>query len=415
MRNPLLATIAALVACATITSAATAQAIHLPPVYRVTLTSDTVVMRIELIARDTQRFGTASTVNVHDGNLVINTPGRASEVISLGNRTIGDLVNTLQLNHEAELRVSSNYPLYHARVLSGNDSIQALSKGIEFTASAEAPVVALGFGVVLSMTDQAASEASGLLSQTGFQLDLVGVHQLFRGARGRAKLLSLPAVYLQARLGLSADQPLEVDKQTEASPGPDAAGQFEEALEQADLVALTGQVDLVWPLHQRPTHTELSLSFGYGVSWARPEPFVFPRIPVADSLAAAEGLFDVTRQEEVQQFLNQALPLRDYSGTVLIRFRNGDRPIFYLGAGGVVKDILRRGISFTRDAPGALPHPLSLQHLRETPDDLFWRAMFGARIAGLLDVRVDAIGPIGERDSAPLLRIVLGRDFPLIR
>ena len=48
-----------------------------------------------------------------------------------------------------------------------------------------------------------------------------------------------------------------------------------------------------------------------------------------------------------------------------------------------------------------------------TPDRVFWRVIVGVRLAGLADVRADAVGPLGGRYGEPLLCLVLAREFPL--
>jgi hypothetical protein len=60
------------------------------------------------------------------------------------------------------------------------------------------------------------------------------------------------------------------------------------------------------------------------------------------------------------------------------------------------------------------PQTFSLDADFLTPRVRFWQVMFGWRMAGLLDLRVDAAGPVGDRNNGePLLRIVIGRSFPV--
>ena len=55
------------------------------------------------------------------------------------------------------------------------------------------------------------------------------------------------------------------------------------------------------------------------------------------------------------------------------------------------------------------------------PDDIqvprmdvtVWRAVMGTRLAGVIDLRVDASGSIGVERVKPLLRVLIARGFPV--
>jgi hypothetical protein len=58
----------------------------------------------------------------------------------------------------------------------------------------------------------------------------------------------------------------------------------------------------------------------------------------------------------------------------------------------------------------------SLKARIDTPTENMWRAVFGLQIPRVLDIRVDASGPIGNRENRDAqLRIVIGRAFPITR
>jgi hypothetical protein len=312
------------------------------------------------------------------------------------------------------------YPLHSSRHIKG----EAQPRGIPFIAKASSgePAVALGFGVVFAMDAQDGEEADGLLGQSGFQLDLTGIHQL-RGPSqlrpGHAAAIPWPQVYIQARLGLNSDQSLNVvatdSTATPANQANDDTGtQFEDAVQQADQIALTVQPEVVFPIG--PGNAEISIVPEYGVTWTRLQPFVFPRIEVNGEPQSPENLFDEDLRLRALRVVNQTIPLTNYGTSIVFRFIADDRPLFYIGAGYLQKQVIHRGVTFRRASQGGAPDPNSLRGLSEGVSHGFWRGVFGARIPGVVDVRLDAVTPISrEAVGPPILRLVIGKDFPLVR
>ena len=77
------------------------------------------------------------------------------------------------------------------------------------------------------------------------------------------------------------------------------------------------------------------------------------------------------------------------------------------------REVARRDLSFTRDENGA-PNPSSLTGRIRADDQGFYRGLLGAQIAGIADVRIDAMLPV-NRNLESVLRIVLARSLDVSR
>jgi hypothetical protein len=349
----------------------------------------------------------------------------------------------------------SPYPLFPSSTL-GSLTAGSLSEGARVSPSQDRPEANIGFGVVLAMNDDADdNEGGGVLSQSGFQLDLAGRFQLSPArmfpkgkdpAGGQLVTVGLPTcptgtqpaqvanapveqqgkapevspmpkpkwdrkvgITFQTRLGLGANQQLNVAAQ-EAPEAGGAEGEIVSALEQASQVALTGQFDFVIPVAN--DRLDFIVSPIFGVNWTRLESFAFPSIRVGDSIASAEPYFNRELVRQTRSRLNRTLPLQETSVMTMLVFKREGQVAFYAGPGLMVKEGVARRIIFDQDST-AEPDNMSLRDSLETPTNTFWRAAFGVRVAGVLDVRVDASGPVAKRDQRPLLRVIIGRAFPI--
>lgn len=417
------------------------QAIHIPPAYRIVLPSDKPVLEIALPVdppAETIPLPEGTAVLVQDNQLILIVPQKGRDIIPFGNRTIGDVADALQAKYPSQLRVTAFYPLYPAHHIGDIENPDTITEThpVRILTSGGQPTVAIGFGIVFAMAnDDIQQNDGGLLSQTGFQLDLTGVHQFIgprntssthsqtgeqqEPQRGSSRPWIIPQLYLQARLGLNADQSLNVVT-TDSLPNDDddTGTQFQDAVEQADQIALTGQLEAVYRF--RGGKAEFSLVPEYGVTWTRVQEFQFPLITVNrdsvdEALVDVSEVFDERLVARASERLNQTIPLTNYGASVVLRFISGGRPVFYVGGGYLHRQVIHRGIRYRRLSTTREPDPNSL-----TPDvdAIFhghWRGMFGARIPGVIDVRVDAVTPISGEVGVPLLRLVLAKDFPLVR
>lgn len=389
---------------------AVAQVFHLPPVHRPILPkSDTV-----LLVRPVGTPLTGAALSVDDERLVLTFPNRAPHVITLANREIRDVVNELLAEYGDSITVATRYPLYSTRYLKPMQQDSLDTAGVSVLANPDQPELNIGFGVVFGLADGGPDEGDkGLLSTTGFQLDLAGSYQV--SGPGERQPDSSPqdgyfAVYVQPRFGLAANQQLQVSDNEGAMSATE--GQLQDAIEQADQIALGIQADVVLPVAPR---LDFVVSPLYTISWTWLADPGFPDIVVAGELKRVEDLFDSTLVVRARRALRQPLPLSEFGVQGVFHFRRNDRPHFYVGGGVMKREVPIPRVSFRREHPDSIPDPLSLRGALDPDYRRVWRAFFGARLAGVLDVRVDAAGPVGPRNSSPLLKVMLGRAFPTSR
>jgi hypothetical protein len=383
------------------------QASHLSPAYQKRLPSATELLAITRKAGGSLPTGTS--VLVVGNQLIFEVPGKGRDIIPLSGRTVGEVADAIQSKYSSDLVVAAKYPMHSAELIGEVAEPSALP----FTAIVKpsAPIAALGFGVMFAMADDDNSNSDGLLAQNGFQLDLTGVHQF----SGPTSAFYLPQLYVQARLGLTSDQSLNVVRDTTASTnptGPETGAQFEAAVQQADQIAITAQTELVYPLGN--TSVEFAAVPEYGVMWTRLEPIDLPLIVTSSGTVSSAEVFGEDLSSAVLARVNQTIPLTNYGLTSFLRFLRDDRVLFYLGAGYMQKQVIHRGISFRRDPTTREPITDSLRGHSEGVYHGHWRGAFGARIPGIIDVRVDASTPLSvDEVGPPILRLILGKTFPI--
>jgi hypothetical protein len=397
-----------------------AQIMHLPPVHRRTLPAKEPVMVIR-VAKDEYKN---VIVSVDDDQVTIQL-GAVTSTVPLGNRQIRDVMNQIAVDTKDGLGITSNYPLYPASYAGSRPAktLAAIGDTAMLVANADEPDLRIGFGLVMALAEPNPDQTDGgILTQAGFQLDVVGTHQMVgpppRGAKGWA--LAMPLVYTQWRLGLNADQQIQVDKDPETGVAPNAETQFQTALQQADQVAVSGQMDLEFP--NVVGRLALVVTPSIGLSWTRLQAPSLPSITVGTERKAAADLF--TADEILRARTNQVRiqPLREVGLMGTLQYRRRGVPAYYVGAGYMRRELARPTLSFRRQPPPAgspagtppgAPIQGTLTGGLNRVEAPIWRATMGTRLAGVLDVRLDASGSWGTQRTEPLLRLLLARAFPI--
>jgi hypothetical protein len=150
-----------------------------------------------------------------------------------------------------------------------------LGGGVSLTANPFNPAVKLGFALVMSPGDGDSDETEGLLSQTGFQLDLIGQTQVYRREYQDNKRSWLkPDINLQGRFGLFGNQQLSVSTEAPPNASNPTEDQFQSALRQADQIALSADLPFVWQSDKRPIGFAITPT--YAITWNKLRRFSFP-------------------------------------------------------------------------------------------------------------------------------------------
>ena len=396
---------------------ATAQVIHLPPAHRRVLPPNTPVLTIV----PNGNLGDA-TISVDADQVFIQRVDGVNFTVALGDRLIRDVMNQLVAElQQANVTVRSRFPMYPASYI-GSKAAEVVPAGDEFVvlANADEPDIRIGFGLVMGLAAADPDKtAAGILTQEGFQLDVVGSHQMVGPSRtdaGKWRALA-PVVYTQWRLGVNTDQQVQLESSAKPSAGSVTSQQFEQALAQADQVAVSGQADIQWTNATKRFGVVLTPS--YAIQWTRLQPPPLPRVLVGDGFKDAGDVFSAAAVKRTRTDLLRVQPLSELGLMGVLQFLRRDSPAFYVGAGVMSREILVPRVSFER-APPATP---SMQPGDPIPESVrgslareaipVWRATMGAKLAGVLDLRLDASGSIGRQRTDPLLRILLARAFPV--
>ena len=162
-------------------------------------------------------------------------------------------------------------------------------------------------------------------------------------------------------------------------------------------------------------NVDFSFTPTYGVNWTRLQPFTFPDITVGNTTQTAVVTFGPTKVAEVQRTLDRSLPISEFGFIGSLVFHDDGDPLFYIGGGWSSQEEITRETTFERTTMSGIPIASSLGAVINAEYQEVWRLIAGWRILGVLDLRLDASGPIGGRDRDPVLRVLIGRDFPLTR
>ncbi len=413
-----------LVAALLVPTDALAQAVHLAPPHKVTIDADAPLLSFQ--ALDPSYEGT--TLSIQDGRVILRVPGKPSEVIPIEDRSIREIEEAIRSRHPGMLDVRSTHSFRSASFLQELDTPLSISGSALSVVEPRdnLPEVFVGFGLLLSLGPPASNESqSSLLNQGGFQLDVGGFHRLIdyqsRADKKKnsepgwlSRRISTPALYFTGRTSLSADQEQLVNKGESSLTGAGSAspvGQFDAALQNADEVSLNIQMDAVWELGS--PQQELAFYAGGGYGYTRLGSYEFPSFDVNGTDVPAEQVFTANAISSVTERFQSTFPLGEYGYGLMLRFIRNDDIAFYLGVGFHSREVARRDLSFTRDENGA-PNPSSLTGRIRADDQGFYRGLLGAQIAGIADVRIDAMLPV-NRNLESVLRIVLARSLDVSR
>lgn len=403
-------------------SPSSAQAFHLSPVPVPSYERGTPLLSITVAdsaSNPAQNHmltsGVATSVTVVDGRLhILSSSGYES--IAFGDRAISELITQLSAKYP-NIGIRSDYPHLSTRLLGDRNTNPAGPIDI-YGRSGTSVSASLGAGLTLNETRQTGTE-NRLLSNGGILLDLIGKGEISgHTARLRLGFRSGEALAVQGDQGTVSSGTEDSDGDAPPAPPPTPGTPLSSLVETSEVITLGGHLDTK-PLLRLG---EVSLTFGgeVSVTWAALNSYVMPdSIPIA---RGERGLLTehvtATQITQVQRRLDQIRPLP----TLLV----GPRMIFGTGEDHSFYALLDAGVNFypvqalrvhlpvaadpDRNRPGL---PLRLSGVRESEGQLIWRLGAGMKFAGIIDLKMDASGPLGKRTDVlrervpALLRVVL--------
>jgi hypothetical protein len=381
--------------------------------------ADSIARAADAVAMAAAIAATTVRLAIDDGQFIVQSPAKPMTTIPVGDRLVRDFVNQINTDLKDDLEATSDYPLYQASWI-GPMPVVPVKPGdsVDVYADSDEPDLRIGFGAVLALAEpKTGGDNNGILTQAGFQLDIVGSHQLIGEPETHG--WSRPVLFSQVRLGLNSDQQIQVQREENttagSTTGSPAGSQVENALAQADQLAVSAQLDFEWATWT--PKMRLVLTPSYAVNWTRVDAPPFPRVTVDGVSKPAEDLFSADALAQTKNDWANVKPLDEKNLMLTANFFHHDTPLYYAGLGVTRREILVPGVRYIRqradDGSAGPIDPESLRGLLARTDVNVWRAVMGTRLAGVMDLRVDASGSIGRERVKPLLRILIARAFPV--
>lgn len=386
------------------------QTVHLAPLPEVTFPKEAVLLSFSRATDSSILSRNGVKVRIAGGRIYLLHPEVPAEIIELGDRTIAELITQLRAKYEG-IQITSDYPELSTRYLR-TGTIESKDDVFLIGGRQSAPTVRglLGLGFALNEIQRDAT-SSRLLHNGGFHLDLVGTKQFENLA-------------LRTRIGFRSGEAISVTQErsdsVDGGEDPSEPASVTSFVETAERITIGAHLDYVFGGWE-----ELRGAFGVEVagSWNALPAFVFPAIRVDSLRVPINEVFDSAQIAPVRERLDRVVPLGSVLAGPRIIVGPREEQLFYaqLDAGFIHDPVRIFGVRYRvdRDAAG--------QIVRRIPDQPFarvglsvepvWRVGVGSRLAGVVDLRVDATGQIWRRNNEikPLLRILIGSNLELGR
>ena len=379
---------------------ATAQSVHLPPPGIPPLPQRPLLKITPAPESEGHILSVGNEIRVFRGKLWIIGQNGTNLSIQLAGKTLQEVANAINGQFKEATAVTA-YPEYDGRYVAncGPVLLQA-GQSVELDPGLGGPAVDAALGAMFGL-NSADDGATGrrLFSNAGVLLDLVGQHALHRN------------LFLRFRLSFAGNDALpvtsQVGEQTMAGGAGDAS--LTTIVENAERFSLGTNVDFYLVNKSR---TKLSVSVEYEIAWNALDSFTLPAIVVNGVVTPMDDLYPPDRIAAVQRTVDRVLP----ASTVLV----GPSVLFPSVSGLAIHALVSFGFTerFTRkvsfDATTLTPDPATLKDATESNLEPIWRVGLGMTLGSAIDIRADAIGPLGSDDDFdPMVRIYLSKEFRL--
>ncbi len=383
------------------------QPVHLPPPERPNLKVGQSLITITPAptgsVNDILRVG--SHVIIEDGAMTIDPPAPNSKpkTILFGNRNIEDLKGLLKAESTILTDIGGARNRVHTRFLQDIDTFLG-DTTIKLVAEPTRPGVIASLGAIYVHDPVSIPGESGVFSRGGFQIDLVGISPTwFQGKR------LTDGVVLRVRLGIYSTEALSIE--TKTSPGPDVTttDPVTNALQTAEQVALSGELNYILPLKRN----SWSVSVEGGGSFAQLETFDFPKVMIDGQTRTVYDLFAEDDIEEIKSKLSSATTVNYGFLNATYRTPAKGSYLWYGGFGIGAKEVTIREISFktvkdTLNVVSVVPNSLS----GDLGSD--WKVA-GRVIAGFnlgeVEIHVDIISPVKKGEFETIWRVSATKPF----
>jgi hypothetical protein len=381
------------------------QAFHIPPARALPQLQDPRLLEITLRSPAEEGTGADGSRDarliVVDGQLLIDN-GSSTAVVPLRDRTIREVVDDLR-SREIVAGARSLQPDVPAIWLNRQAAPVGHQQPGYLDGTARATELVTGFGAVLA-PGAGSGNQRGVLDGAGVHFNVIGTGR-FDPTAGRVRGLSDGNI--RVRMGLALDEAVVV---SEESRGTDSAPPgMRDLLDQATQVVASASYEI--PLGPARAPIQPLLSLELGGTWNR---FDTSGISVPEVVQVGGETRDASQEAMlIRNHFGRVEPAKYYSVSLIAAAYEAGSLSFYGGLGFMRNEVIVRSI---RPLGGIrAPNERCFEYrCAQVNGDTGsnWRALFGANLRDIVDLRLDAVGGF-DRSIDPLLRILLIKPFEI--
>jgi len=432
------------------------QPLHIVPIHMTNIDNEDILLSIK---SDTS---IEFTYTIQDNTFYLNFNNGMSDIFPLGNRTIQDLCSAVNVKYPSKIILSSNFPFIEATRIEITEKSIKLEKGLigELKPAEIKPTINLDFGLLLSLaqTNNGVNNSS-LLTQTGFNIDIIGQHK-FILSKNKEKYMEEKAkvenekanekdekkikkheekiakldlkinsknknkdeLYAALRLGFASNLNLVVNDSTGTQ---NTSGQIESAIQQANQAVMSAHLEYM-PNCLKNDQFQCGFYTEFGLTYAKLQP-LDPTTRKVLYNGEYFNIADTFSMSAIENFKNESIkvfPIGYVEAGFNFRFVKDNSLIFYGGISNIWRPNIQRGFRFTKTKDGKIEPEILDYITNDKGTTCNLRPKIGLRLANVVDIRAEAIyafdwwsgsdnSGIKRLDTNNLFRIFITRDFPI--
>ncbi len=378
------------------------QPLHIVPIHLTNMDKDDILLTITSDTSEEFSF------TIQDNTFYLNFSNGTVDEFQLGNRTILDLCNAVNSKYRGQITLSTDFPHIESTRIEITKKSTKIKQSLNATVkpSSIQPTVSIDFGLLLNLAQNDNSlNNSSLLTQTGFNLDIIGQHKFLYDDKSQLNVA--------LRLGFASNNNFIINDSVAVQS---SNGQLESAIKQANQAVISGHFEYI-PKNQ--VNNKNGFNFGiyseFGWAYSRPNPLDLSstRFRIKDNYINIIDSFSLKSIQNVKEQSKRIFHLGHVELGLNFKFIKDNNLVFYGGIGGLLRPNIQRGFRFSRTDKGEID-PETLNYSVHDLGLVFRiRPKIGIRLANILDIRAESIYSINRFDPDNLFRILITRDFPL--
>lgn len=318
------------------------QPLHLVPPNLNSIDNNTELLKVEY------KGGSETySITIQDNTFYLtNVSDGTSNYFPMGNKTIQDLCNMINKKFNQNLVLSTGYPHIDASRLETFSNAKTTDSLTPIIIRPEKlkPTVAIDFGLLFALPESRENDnSSSLLSQSGFNLDLIGYHKFN---------LNGHSLYTTLRIGFASNLNLVVN---DSSGTTNTSNQIESAIRLANQANLSSQIEFIPKLFEN-NDFQFGIYVDAGLNYTRLkqlDPTNFRVLNDTTYFKISEK-FSTNAIENYKTESDNIFPIGHLEVGINFRFQKSNNLIFYGGFGWINRPIIERGLRFNKLKDGTI-------------------------------------------------------------